>query len=473
MFGIRISTLLLAQTLGALVGGLLTLPWDVSVTGALLGVLSGACVGAWLWLWWDSRRAQKLWAWLKSGELVASPAVGGIWGMLTAATRRWLRTGEQSAEAARQRMQGILAALQASPNGLILLHRGHIEWCNLTAEQFFGLDLPRDVQQSIGNLVRDPVFNAYWQAGDFGHPIQMQGRNHTPERPVVLSVQIHPYGEEKHLMLARDVTALEQAEGMRRDFVANVSHEIRTPLTVLSGFVETLQKLELTADERQHYLGMMARQADRMTNLVQDLLTLSRLEGLPPPGLEHWVSVQSLLHLCEVEAAALATVLAREGDGTIHTLYFPRQDAPGMQWEIAGAQAELMSAFSNLINNALRYTPPDGRVDVHWELLPDGRAQFSVKDTGPGIAPMHIHRLTERFYRVDRSRSRETGGTGLGLAIVKQALQRHGAELHIDSTPGDGATFSAIFPASRLRRRGVKGPGELSPSPPPSMTLRH
>jgi two-component system phosphate regulon sensor histidine kinase PhoR len=264
----------------------------------------------------------------------------------------------------------------------------------------------------------------------------------TASRPRKLSLRLHPYGEGRLLILSRDVTAKEQAETMRRDFVANVSHEIRTPLTVLSGFVETLQSLDLPREERNRYLQMMGLQTQRMQTLVSDLLTLSRLEGSPPPGSGEWTPLASLLAQCEQEARALAASLGKK---------LELQFLPGAEVAIAGTPSELQSAFSNLVSNAVRYTPPGGTIQVQWRQLTDGRGEFSVRDTGPGIAPEHISRLTERFYRVDRSRSRETGGTGLGLAIVKHVVQRHGGELKIQSTPGVGSTFAIQFPASRLR----------------------
>jgi len=188
-------------------------------------------------------------------------------------------------------------------------------------------------------------------------------------------------------------------------------------------------------------------QAERMQTLVKDLLTLSRLEGSPPPGSNEWVSVRALLTLCEQEGRALS-VLLTDGNEKKHDL----QVEEAADEEIAGSQAELLSAMSNLLNNAVRYTPAGGRIEVRWQRLPDGRAEFSVRDSGPGIAPEHIPRLTERFYRVDSSRSRETGGTGLGLAIVKHVTQRHGAELRIESQPGQGSRFSIVFPAARVRQ---------------------
>lgn len=433
--------------LQAALGGAATWLW-----GGLWG-LSAALLVTWLWVLWDYVQLRHLRQWLMQGDFSRSVAFRGVWAIVATYVRRALRTKEHAVLAAERRVQDILAALQASPNGLVLLDSaGHIEWCNHMAERYFGFDAQRDIQQTIGNLVRDPAFSSYWAAQDFAHPVLMTGRDNSISRPVMLSVHIYPYGDGRHLLLARDITALEQAESMRRDFVANVSHEIRTPLTVLVGFVETLQTLQLSQEESKHYLALMAQQATRMQNLVQDLLTLSRLEGSPLPSMEEWVPVSTMLRQCAVEAQALSKLLSKN-NGAAHAITFPDAEASGMDLEIAGSHAELISAFSNLISNALRYTPVGGSVHVEWAPLPDGGARFSVKDSGPGIEPAHIARLTERFYRVDRSRSRDTGGTGLGLAIVKHALQRHGAKLEIQSKLGAGAKFSAVFPASRLRRR--------------------
>ena len=244
-------------------------------------------------------------------------------------------------------------------------------------------------------------------------------------------------------MMSRDVTALEQADAMRRDFVANVSHEIRTPLTVLGGFVETMQTLPLEVPERQRYLALMSQQAQRMQSLVRDLLTLSRLEGSPPPRSDEWVAVRELMEMCEQEGRELSMLMSEMG----HDL----QMKIAANCEIAGSSPELHSAMVNLVNNAIRYTPTGGKVVMTWCLLDDGSGEFAVTDTGPGIASEHLPRLTERFYRIDRSRSRETGGTGLGLAIVKHVAQRHAGQLTIDSQPGRGSRFAIQLPASRVR----------------------
>ncbi len=423
--------------------------------GGAWGAAIGAAVGAWVCFVWDLWRGGRVLAWLRHGELQRAPSLRGMWGEAADRARRLLRQRELDLQRSERRLQEILEALQASPNGVVLLDGdGRIEWCNQVAASHFGIDTGRDQMQSIGNLVRDPDFSAYYAGGDFSHDVVLQGRESKLSRPVRISVHLHPYGDGRKLLLSRDVTALEQADAMRRDFVANVSHEIRTPLTVLVGFVETLQTLPLTKDEQDRYLGMMSQQAGRMQNVVQDLLTLSRLEGSPPPGMNEWVPVEALLRRCEEEARGLSAMLLQD-PGRQHDIAFPPPEVLRAAGQVAGVVPELQSVLSNLVNNAVRYTPPGGRITVEWLPLEDGGARFSVRDTGPGIEAVHIPRLTERFYRVDRSRSRETGGTGLGLAIVKHAVQRHGATLHITSTVGRGSVFSVIFPAQRVQRQAA------------------
>mgnify|MGYP003385996091 CR=1 FL=1 len=416
------------------------------------GAITGVACASVAWFAWDLSRGLRVLRWLRSGDTSAAPRMQGVWGLVADRMRRLLRQREAAATQSATQLQEFLAALQASPNGVVLLDaEGRIEWCNETAAAHFGIDAGRDLQQHIRNLVRDPIFATYYASEDFKPEVVMAGRASTQTRPVKVSVHLHPYGDGRKLLLSRDVTALEQAEAMRRDFVANVSHEIRTPLTVLSGFVETLQTLPLEEADRTRYLGLMSQQSARMQTLVNDLLTLSRLEGSPAPGLGDWVVVAALLESCEQEARALSVAVTK-GQGSPHDLHFETAVQEAAGWEVSGSRNELFSAMSNLLSNAVRYTAPAGRIDVSWVMAPDGSARYAVRDTGPGIAPEHLSRLTERFYRVDRSRSRESGGTGLGLAIVKHVLQRHGAELQIASTPGVGSTFTMVFPATRLRR---------------------
>ena len=409
-------------------------------------VLSGVVVSALSAVAWDFWRAGRLLNWLKDPFDRLPPLRQGAWGEAGERIWRLLRASEKRERASDARLQDFLSAIQASPNGVVLLNpEGQIEWMNQTAASHFALDPLRDHMQHIGHLVRDPDFGSYLGAVSPGTGIVIPGPHSTPAHPVRLYVQLHAYGEGRRLLLSRDVTVVEQAEAMRRDFVANVSHEIRTPLTVLSGFVETLQNLDLDESERQRYLDLMARQAERMQALVNDLLTLSRLEGSPPPNGHEWSRAADLLASCEAEARNLARLVGHEGQ----TLAF--EGVPDL--ELGGSASELFSAMSNLVNNAVRYTPASGSVRAVWRRLPDGGAEFSVTDTGPGIAAEHLPRLTERFYRVDRSRSRETGGTGLGLAIVKHVVQRHGGQLSIESAPGRGSCFTFRLPPSRVRRR--------------------
>ena len=399
------------------------------------------------WLLIDLTRAARLFNWLKTGESAGAVAISGLWGELFERVRRQLRSREQQTQASEARLQDFLAALQASPNGVVLLDPdSRIEWFNQTAASHFGFERERDLSQHIGNLVRDPGFAAYFADRDFSRDVIMPGNANSPTRPVKLATHLHLYAQGRFLLLSRDITSVEQAEVMRRDFVANVSHEIRTPLTVLSGFVETLQSLSLDPLERGRYLDLMAQQAHRMQTLVSDLLILSRLEGSPAVGNSDWVSVPQLLKRVIDEAQALTTFLHLASGSRQAVGLIAQQPC-----EVAGSHSELLSAMTNLASNAVRHTPVSGTIIVKWQLLVDGRGEFSVEDTGPGIAAEHIPRLTERFYRIDHSRSRETGGTGLGLAIVKHVVQRHGAQLNIESTPGKGSRFAITFPAHRVR----------------------
>ena len=416
------------------------------------GLAVGIALAAFVWLLVDSVYAARFLDWLRSSQNSESgsaaahlpPGLPGLWGEVAERIRRLSRSHDQLLRDSQARLDEFLLAIQASPSGVVLLDaQDRIEWCNQMAAQHFGFDARRDVLQHVANLVRAPAFKSYMAANDFSRDVVIAGSASAPGRPVNLSVHAHSYGKGRKLLLSRDITAVELAETMRRDFVANVSHEIRTPLTVLSGFIETLQTLHLAEPDRERYLALMAQQSQRMQTLVNDLLILSRLEGSPQPGGSDWVNTSALFAQSEQEAQALSTLLAPTGQRITFDV--------GAGDEIAGVQAELYSAVSNLVTNAVRYTPDGGKVHVSWKILGDGRGEFMVKDSGPGIAAEHLPRLTERFYRVDRSRSRETGGTGLGLAIVKHVAQRHGAELHIESQLGQGSQFCITFPSARVR----------------------
>ena len=416
--------------------------WLNPVYGHLLGASLVCLFTVLIDLW----KGQKIAVWLRHSNVQQPPELDGIWGDLIDRMRRILNEQRRQTQAEQKRLQDFLQAIQASPNGVVLLDpEGKIEWCNQTAALHLGMDAKRDLMQHVVHLVRDPVFKKYMASEDHAGEVVIDGRNSSFQKLVKLSVQLHDYGENRQLLLTRDVTELAQADAMRRDFVANVSHEIRTPLTVMSGFIETLQSLPLQPQERDHYLGLMEVQALRMQDLVNDLLILSQLEGNSLPSTNDAVDLSGMMSTIESEARGLSAAQREEGEPEHAIVIVVPQGL-----KLLGAAKELHSAISNLVNNAVRYTPAGGQITATWDVLPDQRIQLSVVDTGPGIASEHLPRLTERFYRVDRSRSRESGGTGLGLAIVKHVMQRHGGELKIESELGKGSKFSLIFPVSRM-----------------------
>ena len=380
-------------------------------------------------------------------RLESMPLPSGYWEEVFFYLQRLVRNLKSQMLSVEKQHDRFIEAFQASPNGIMMLDdQDQIEWCNAISERFFGLQFKRDVMQRINFLIRRPEFIRYLHDRHFEEPLLLERMG--PKSNLSLMLQAFPFGEKRHLLLVQDVTDLQNADAMRRDFVANVSHEIRTPLTVLSGFVETLQLIPLSENEQKRYLDLMAVQASRMQSLVADLLTLSQLEGSLPPGMNEKVAVQELMTQVASDAQSLSAVLSGlDGDQRhgVHVLLFE----PAPAWVVLGVRSELLSAISNLVSNAVRYTPAGGTIRVVWSRDAE-QVTLSVSDTGPGIAPEHLPRLSERFYRVDRSRSRETGGTGLGLAITKHVAQRHGGELRIESQVGKGSTFTLVLPISRL-----------------------
>jgi two-component system, OmpR family, phosphate regulon sensor histidine kinase PhoR len=379
--------------------------------------------------------------------ILATAAAAAFAAGLVAMRRRSRELGarlEREREESRARQAQAAAELErarvvakALPDGVVILEGNRLEWCNAAAEAQLGVVAARDAGIPITHLVRDPAFDAYLAGGDFSGSIELR-RPAAPGRVVVVQLV---EGDGRRFLFSHDVSHVRRLEQVGREFVANVSHELRTPLTVVAGFIETLRD-EADPAAARRYLDLMAEQSGRMQRLVEDILTLSSLESSPPPP-EDPIDMQALAERLGAEARALSKGRHRV---EVHL---------GCELDVVGSERELASALGNLVSNAVRYTPEGGSIRLDWHASGEGGADFDVEDTGIGIAPEHIPRLTERFYRVDRGRSRESGGTGLGLAIVKHALERHGATLHIGSTPGKGSRFSARFSGRRLRPRGA------------------
>ena len=361
---------------------------------------------------------------------------GAAWSEIFFRLQRIITGLRKDIEQIERQHKRFIEAFQASPNGIVMLDdQDQIEWCNAIAEQFLGLQFKRDALQRIHYIVRKPEFVQYMMSRQFEEPVVLEKMGSAAS--LILRLQVFPFSENRRLILIQDITDLSKAEAMRRDFVANVSHEMRTPLTVMMGFLETVQTLELPPEQKAQYLEMMMDQGRRMKNLVEDLLTLANLEANTQPAPMNSISMSYLMSLIKNDAYALS-----QGK---HSLNFDLKTP----CNLLGEEREVLSAFSNLVSNAIRYTPNVGSVSATWSVNAAGEGEVTVTDTGPGISSEHIPRLTERFYRVDRSRSRETGGTGLGLAIVKHVANRHQANLVIESTPGRGSKFILRFPPVR------------------------
>jgi two-component system phosphate regulon sensor histidine kinase PhoR len=404
----------------------------VSTTEILLLLL---VAGLTILLWLNQREFRKLKRWAAQPRATSAPEAEGEWGEVFNDLNRYRRANILNRRQLARLMIRSRRGAEALPYGVTVLDAEmRIDWCNAAASDHLSIALGKDRGQPIANFVRSPDFVEYLSEGQFSQPVRIPSPAESGRR---LDLQVVPFGDDENLLLSNDVTGAERLEAMRRDFVANVSHELRTPLTVLAGFLETIQDLKLDPQRVRDYVGLMAPQAERMKRLTEDLLTLSALEHAPAPPPLVRVPLRPLLERVRAEAVALSAGRHRVKLAVAEDL------------ELLGSESELSSAFLNLASNAVRYTPAGGEVRLIWRKAGEG-AEYAVEDTGIGIAPEHLPRLTERFYRVDRSRSRETGGTGLGLSIVKHALARHQAALHVESKPGKGSAFIARFPAARL-----------------------
>jgi two-component system phosphate regulon sensor histidine kinase PhoR len=400
---------------------------------AALGFLAGIQAYVMLRRLWQEFRLSR---WLENPDEVDPPDATGTWGDIFYRLQKLQRRQKASRGQLTTALEQFENAAMAVPDAMIILNGNEqIEWCNPASRTYMGLDCERDRGQFVRYLLRQAHFLDFLDAADYSRRLVCKS---PINREVTLSMQLVPFGEGKKLLVARDITDLERVDAMRRDFIANVSHELRTPLTVVGGFVETLaDATDLPASESRRYFNLMLDHTRRMQRLLDDLLILSRLESA-----EHALKDEP------VDVAGLAQSLKAEAESLSRGRHRVKLEVDSGAW-LKGNVQEIRSALGNLVSNAVRYTPDGGEVTLAWRER-NGDGVFSVTDTGEGIAAEHIPRLTERFYRVDRSRSRETGGTGLGLAIVKHVLTRHGARLDIQSIPGKGSTFAAIFPAQRL-----------------------
>ncbi len=411
-------------------------------TGLLLvAVLIGALidrVGAVLfvvaagYLVWHVRNLYLLERWLRTGAGPQPESARGVWGEVHFQLYRMRQRHRRRKRTISGYLNRFREFTRALPDATVVVRpSGEIEWFNDAAERLLGLRTPQDVGQRIVNLVRHPTFTQFMLAKKFHEAVEFVS---PVDEHVRLSLRVVPAGSEQLLLVARDVTRLYRLEQTRRDFVANVSHELRTPLTVLAGFLENLREApDVSAEERAHALALMSEQTVRMQHIVDDLLLLSRLEAEERPTRREIVDVPGLLQSMQAEADSMS--------GGRHRINIEAESGLLLR----GDGAELRSAFTNLVSNAVRYTPEGGTITLRWRRDENG-ACFEVQDTGAGIAPHHLPRLSERFYRVDAGRSRQTGGTGLGLAIVKHVLERHNARLTIASRVGAGSTFACHFP---------------------------
>ena len=415
-----------------------------TVLGALLGyawpALALAALALLAWHGWHLRGVLQR---LQLRKRMPDPTGTGAWGQLD----RLLHRNQHETRARNRRLLAMLRAYRAAaaalPDAVVVVERNRqrILWFNEAATRLLGLQAPRDIDAPLGARLQ-PLPVAHWLASG-RHAEPMSDVASPVSAEIRLNLRLIPYSDELWLLVARDVTKLMRLEHMRRDFVANVSHELRTPLTVVHGYLELLDESGLAPEEQPAWAPMLAemqRQSQRMTQLVEDLLTLSRLESLDAID-EQGVAMQPMLATLRSEALALSQ--------NRHAIEV--HDTAGV--DLWGSQKELHSAFSNLVSNAVRYTPAGGTVAITFAPDDAGGALLSVRDSGYGIPATHLPRITERFYRVSNSRSRESGGTGLGLSIVKHVLNLHQARLEIESEVGRGSTFACHFGAQRVLPR--------------------
>ncbi len=423
----------------AVVGFVTLIVWATFGPVWALGVLALGAMGVILF---HLYHIQLVTDWARGGMDDPVPEGKGTWAVTFSGIYRRVRVRNAYQRDLKQVIERFREAAEAMPDGVVALDAANrIKWANPRALDQLGLDLAKDRDQPIANIVRHPEFLAYLEGRDYRESMLLQSYR---DGGRALSLQVVPFATDEKLLVSRDVTQVEAVARMRRDFIANVSHELKTPLTVITGFLETLQELDLDERQRTRFIQLMQEQSKSMERLVEDLLTLSALESEQNPLADESFAIVPLMLQISSDAKALS-----QGQ---HEVKLDIGDAATAY----GSRDELASAFGNLVSNAIRYTPAGGTITLGWCIEAEGAGVFAVTDTGIGIGAEHLPRLTERFYRVDRSRSRATGGTGLGLAIVKHVLLRHQAELVVTSEHGNGSTFSVRLPARRVRRMALE-----------------
>ncbi|MBU9848165.1 phosphate regulon sensor histidine kinase PhoR [Rahnella ecdela] len=375
-------------------------------------------------LGWNYYNQLKLSHWLWLDRSITPPNGRWSWEPLFYGLNQMQMRNRRRRRELGQLIKRFRSGAESLPDAVVLTtEEGNIFWCNGLAQDLLGFRWPEDNGQHIFNLLRYPEFRTWVQTRDFSRALNLQLNNEH-----YVEFRVMPYSEGQLLMVARDVTQMRQLEGARRNFFANVSHELRTPLTVLQGYLEMMEDAKLEEPFRTKALDTMQEQTRRMDGLVKQLLTLSKIEASANIDMHEKVDIPVMLGMLEREVQSLS-------NGR-HEVVFRVND----KLKVFGNEDQLRSAVSNLVYNAVNHTPTGTRIEVSWQQTPHG-AQFQISDNGPGIAPQHLPRLTERFYRVDKARSRQTGGSGLGLAIVKHALSHHNAKLEVMSEVGVGTRF--------------------------------
>ncbi len=402
-------------------------------------------LGLLAYIFWHLRQLTRLILWLSKNELDMPPDAGGFWGDVFHHLYRIQRHNRHRQEKLLVVLNRYKESTEAMPDATLILGRNwEIEWFNSKCENYFDLKKNQDIGQLFTNLIRSPTLLAFIEKQSIKNRNKVKTGNMatsqqtlelpSPDNKRILSIRLIPYGN-KYLLIARDVTSIQKLKTMRRDFVANVSHELRTPLTVISGYLETLEDHLKDEPVYTNSIHLMQQQSHRMCHIVEDLLLLSTIESNEQRVLKNeFIDMNALIMMLKKEALVLS-----------HGRHVIEAESPsGLKW-LKGDRNELQSAFSNLVSNAVRYTPDEGQITIRWFTDEKNQACFEVQDNGEGIAEQHVERLTERFYRVDVGRSRDTGGTGLGLAIVKHVITHHQGKLVILSQLGMGSIFRCVF----------------------------